>query len=140
MIEPPQLANSAAQLHAVIALVVPRTEIQHAMAPAISEIIAAVTTQGVGPSGPLFTYHIKMEPGIFNFEVCFPVRAAIVPTGRVQRGTLPAARVARTVSTARMRALAWPRASSNDGSTAPVTRPRLICGSGISSARTAAMM
>ena len=55
MIEPPQLANSAAQSHSFIALIVLRTEIQHVMAPAISEIIAAVTAQRVDPSGPLFT-------------------------------------------------------------------------------------
>ena len=97
MIQSPQIVQSAAQLHAFIPLLIPRSEIQLIMGPAVGEIIAAVTAQGVGPSGPFFTYHIKMEPGIFNFQVCFPVRAAIVPTGRVQAGTLPAARVARTI-------------------------------------------
>lgn len=96
MIEIPQIVQSAAQVYAYIPLVIPRSEIQHVMGPAISEILAALTAQGVSPVGAFFTYHIKMEPGVFNFQVCFPVRAPIVPAGRMQAGTLPAARVART--------------------------------------------
>ena len=38
---------------AVIHITVPRDQIQEVMGPAIHEVIEAVTSQGVGPKGPL---------------------------------------------------------------------------------------
>lgn len=97
MIDTPQITESAAQLAAVIRLTIPRAEIQNVMGPAMSELMSAVAAQGVGPAGPLFSHHLRMDPDIFDFEIGVPVAQPVSPTGRVQPGWLPAAKVARTV-------------------------------------------
>ena len=38
-----------------------------------------------------------MDPKVFDFEICVPVKAPVSAKGRVKPGKLPAARVARTV-------------------------------------------
>jgi effector-binding domain-containing protein len=97
MIDTPQIAQSTAQKTAVIHLTIPREEIQTAMGPAIGEVMAAVAAQGINPSGPLFSYHLRMDPATFNFEVGVPVPSPVTATGRVKMSELPAGRVARTV-------------------------------------------
>ena len=47
------------------------------MGPGITEVMAAVAAQGIGPAGPWFTHHLKM--------------------GRVKPGMFTAVRVARTI-------------------------------------------
>lgn len=61
----------------------------------MGEVIAAVQAQGIGPAGPLFSHHFRMEPEIFDFEVGVPVTSAVVPVGRVVASELPATTVAR---------------------------------------------
>jgi effector-binding domain-containing protein len=85
------------QLTAIIRLTVPRHEMQAVMGPGISEVQAAANAQGIGPSGPWFTHHLKMDPATFDFEICVPVTAPVVPVGRVQSGHWPAMKLARTV-------------------------------------------
>jgi effector-binding domain-containing protein len=97
MIDTPQITQSDARLTAVIRFTIPRAEIQKVMGPAIGEVMAAVAAQGLAPAGPVFSYHFKMDPAIFDFEVGVPVRKAVSPTGRVQPSQLPAKKVARTV-------------------------------------------
>ncbi|MBO9539070.1 GyrI-like domain-containing protein [bacterium] len=97
MIETPQITQSEAQLTAFIHLTVPREEIQEVMGPGIGEVMAAIAAQGIAPAGPWFTHHLRMDPEIFDFEICVPVTAPVAPAGRVQAGQLPAAKVARTV-------------------------------------------
>jgi effector-binding domain-containing protein len=99
MIETPQIGHTTAQLTAVIRLTIPREHIQQVMGPAMGEVIAAVTAQGIGPGGPVFSHHFRMEPGTFDFEVGVPVSAPVTPVGRVQAGRVPAERVARSVYT-----------------------------------------
>jgi effector-binding domain-containing protein len=67
------------------------------MGPGISEVMAAVAAQGIAPTGPWFTHHLRMDPAIFDFEICVPVSTPVAPVGRVKPGQLPAARVARTI-------------------------------------------
>jgi effector-binding domain-containing protein len=67
------------------------------MGPGISEVMAAAQAQGIGPAGPWFTHHLRMDPAVFDFEICVPVTAPVVPVGRVKPGQMPAVRVARTV-------------------------------------------
>jgi effector-binding domain-containing protein len=57
----------------------------------------AVAARGIAPAGPWFTYHLRMDPEIFDFEIGVPVMALVSTTGRVKPGVLPAATVARTV-------------------------------------------
>lgn len=97
MIETPQIAQTDAQTAAVIHLTIPRDQIQAVMGPGIGELMAVVSAQGVGPAGPWYSHHLKMEPDTFDFEIGVPVTAPVAPTGRVTAGSLPAAKVARTV-------------------------------------------
>jgi effector-binding domain-containing protein len=97
MIEAPEIAQTAAQFTAIIHLTIPRSEVRSAMEPGISEVIAAAKAQGIGPAGPWFTHHLKMDPAIFDFEICVPVTAPAAAVGRVKPGEMPAMRVARTI-------------------------------------------
>ena len=97
MHDTPHLLTLAAQTTAVIRLRVPRAEIQAVMGPGIAELLAAVTSQGIGPAGPLFSLQFRMDPGFFDFEIGVPVRAPVTPVGRVQAGALPGGQAARTV-------------------------------------------
>src|SRR5438876_4173783 len=62
MIDTPQIIQTTAELTAMIQLTIPRSEIRSAMGPGISEVIAAAKAQGIGPAGPWFTHHLKMDP------------------------------------------------------------------------------
>ena len=97
MIDPPQIAQSAAARTAVIRLKIPRDQIQHVMGPAIGEVSAALAAQGIAATGPWFSHHFRIDPTSFDFEVGVPVASPVAPAGRVTAGELPAARVARTV-------------------------------------------
>lgn len=99
MLDEPFLVQTEAHAAAVIHITVPRDQMQEVMGPAIHEVIAAVTAQGIGPTGPLFAHHFDMTPGIFNFEVGVPVSSAVQPAGRVKVGEIPGASVMRTVYT-----------------------------------------
>ena len=97
MIETPEIVTLAAQPIALIHLTVPRSEIQNVMGPGITELMAAVGAQGIGPTGAWFTHHHRMDPAVFDFDIGVPVSGPVTPTGRVVAGELPAATVARTV-------------------------------------------
>jgi effector-binding domain-containing protein len=93
MIDKPQIVHTDAQLTAVIRLTVPRAEIRNVMGPGYQELMDTVAAHGVALTGPWLTYHLRMDPDVFDFEICVPVAA----TGRVQPSQLRAATVARTV-------------------------------------------
>lgn len=97
MIETPEITQTTEQQTAAIHIIVSRAKIQEVMEPAIGELMAAVTAQGIGPTGPLLSYHLRMDPEVFDFEISMPVSAPVTATGRVRQGLLPAAKVARTI-------------------------------------------
>ena len=97
MLDPPQIVPADARLAAVIRITVPREQIQQVMGPGIAELFAAIAGQGIAPAGPIFSHHLRMDPGIFDFELGVPVSVPIAAVGRVQPGGLPAATVARTI-------------------------------------------
>ena len=97
MIDKPQIAQTAEQAAAIIRITIPRDEIQDVMGPGYSELMATVADQGITPAGPWYTHHLRMDPEIFDFEIGVPISTPISPTGRVEAGQLPAARVARTI-------------------------------------------
>ena len=99
MIDTPHITQTRAHLTALIHLTIPRSEIRSAMGSGISEVIAAAKAQGIGPAGPCFTHHLRVDPAIFDFEICVPVTAPVIPVGRVVPGEIPSIRVARTVYT-----------------------------------------
>lgn len=97
MIDTPQIVEIGPRLVAAIHVTVPRNEIQAVMGPGIQEVMEAVKAQGAGPIGPWFTHHLRMDPGVFDFEICVPVSAPVAAVGRVGCREMPAARVARTI-------------------------------------------
>jgi effector-binding domain-containing protein len=96
MIDQPDIVRTESRRAAVIHLTIPREEIRQVMGPAIGELMGAIAAQGITPTGPNFTHHLRMEPDIFDFEVGVPVSAGVADVGRVRPGDLPAATVART--------------------------------------------
>ncbi len=97
MLGKPRIVQTPAQPAAVIRLTIPRAEIQKVMGPGIAELLTAVSAQGIGPAGPVFSHHLRMDPETFDLEIGVPVTAPVSAAGRVQAGQLPAATVARTV-------------------------------------------
>ena len=97
MIDTPSILKTSVQHTATIHLTVPRIQMQQVMGPAIQEVIAAVTAQGAVPTGPVFSYHLKLPTEIFDFEVGVPVAKAVTPSGRVKPSVLPKERIARTI-------------------------------------------
>lgn len=97
MLDAPQIVQTRPQAAAVICLTIPRDQIRQVMGPAIQEVIAAASAQGIGPAGPLFSHRLRNDPAVFEFQVGVPVSAPVQPVGRVQPGELPAAKVLRAV-------------------------------------------
>ncbi|MDX2133004.1 MAG: GyrI-like domain-containing protein [Planctomycetota bacterium] len=97
MIQPPEIVSASTRPAAVIRLAIPRAEIRHVMGPAISEILSTVAGQGAAVSGPMFSHHLSMPSGHFDFNVGFPITGVLTPQGRVAAGVLPGGRAARTV-------------------------------------------
>ena len=109
MLDKPEIIQTAAQPTAVLRLTIPRAEIQNVMGPGYREVMAAVAAQGIATVGPWLTHHLRMDPDVFDFEICVPVATPISASGRVKPGELPAATVARTVYRGRYEGLpaAW---------------------------------
>ena len=97
MLDEPRIVKVGEVQTAFIHVTTPRAKIQEVMGPGYMELMEALGAQGVTPTGPWFTHHLKMDPDVFDFEICVPVLAAVKPAGRVQPGTLAPRTVARTV-------------------------------------------
>ena len=97
MIETPWIEQTEPATAAVIRLTLPRDQMMRLFGPAVGELMAVLASQGIAPAGPVFAHHLKMSPGLFDFELGVPVAAPVQPSGRVNPGELPAARVARTI-------------------------------------------
>ena len=69
----------------------------------VGQIGPTLAAQDIQPNGLAFTHHRRMIPERFDFEVGFLIGTPVKAAGRVKPGTLPAATVARTVSTAPLR-------------------------------------
>jgi effector-binding domain-containing protein len=97
MIEATRITQTEARPIAVVHVTVPRERIREVMGPGLEEIRAALAAQGIAPAGPWFTHHLRMDPGVFDFEIGVPVATPVAPAGRVGPGTWPAQRVAYAV-------------------------------------------
>jgi len=97
MLDTPQIVRTTAQAAAVIHLTVPRNDMMKVFGPAVGELIATLSEQGVKPEGPVFAHHLKMSADTFDFELGVKVSTPVKATGRVKPSELPAAKVARTV-------------------------------------------
>jgi effector-binding domain-containing protein len=97
MIETPHITQTTEQTTALIHFTVPREQISSVMGPGVAEVMAAISAQGIAPTGPWFTHHFRRPTDTFDFEICVPVSQPIAPDGRVVPGTWPAMKVARTI-------------------------------------------
>ncbi len=97
MIDTPHITQSTAQHTACIHLITPRAQMMQVFGPAIEELVATLSAQGMPPTGSAFAHHFKMSPETFDFEVGFVTAAPITPAGRVKPSLWPATKVARTV-------------------------------------------
>ena len=97
MIATPELVETQSHPAAVIHLKIPRSQMRSDMPKAINEVVAALSHQGIRPSGPLFAHHLTTSDQDFDFEVGFPVAGPVQTTGRVKPVELPGGRIARTV-------------------------------------------
>lgn len=97
MLENPQITRTVAQDTAIIPITIPREQMCEAMAPGMQELMAAISAQGIAPTGPWFTHHLRMSPDIFDFEISMPVASPVSPVGRVKPSQWPEMTVARTV-------------------------------------------
>jgi effector-binding domain-containing protein len=97
MIDTPRITQTAAQLTASLHLIVPRADIRNVMGPALDEVRAAIAAQDIAAAGPWFTHHLRMDPGVFDFEICIPVATPFTTTDRVEASRWPATTVARTI-------------------------------------------
>lgn len=97
MIETPEITQSETRPVAFIHLTIPREEIRNVMGPGITEVYATLGAQGIAPAGPWLSHHLRTPSDTFDFRICVPVNSPVEPSGRVQAGELPAARVVRTI-------------------------------------------
>lgn len=97
MIDAPEILDVPAQKTAMIHLTVPASDIMKVMGPGIQEVRDVLKSQGIEPTGPWFTHHLKMPGQTFDFEICLPVDGDVAPQGRVVPGHIPAAKTARTI-------------------------------------------
>jgi effector-binding domain-containing protein len=123
LIETPVVKETAAQLAAAVHVIVPRSEIQTVMGPGLTEIMTAVKAQGIGPAGPWFTHHLKMDPATFDFEICVPVSAPVKRVGRVVSREVPPTKVVQTVYSGPYERLGAAWAEFNDWIAANGHRP-----------------
>jgi effector-binding domain-containing protein len=97
MLDKPEIIQTNVQEAAVIRLTIPRSEMMKMFGPAVGELMAALAAQGVEPIGAVFAHHLKMTPDTFDFELGVKVSGPVRAAGRVKPGSLPAAKVARTI-------------------------------------------
>lgn len=97
MIESPQIVETPAQWVAALHVEVPRSEMQQVMGPGVREAMAAVKTQGLGPTGPWFVHHLKLAPAFFDFDICVPVSDPLTAIGRVRPWQRPAFKGVRAI-------------------------------------------
>jgi len=97
MIDPPQITTTRLQPSAVIRIAASMSDMPKVVHPALGELMALVKAQGIGPASAWYILVHSMDATKMDFEVGVPVTDPVKPTGRVQAGQLPAARVARTI-------------------------------------------
>jgi effector-binding domain-containing protein len=97
MISAPQIIQAPAQQAAVIRLTILRSEMPKMFGPAVGELLAELHNQGIEPVGAIFAHHFRITPDTFDFELGIKVASPVQDKGRIQRGSLPAGKVARTI-------------------------------------------
>lgn len=89
MLETPRLTTLPETHYAAVHVVCPRPEISKVMGPGIGEVMGTIASQGLAPTGPWFTHHLRITKEAFDFEICVPVARAVSPAGRVKPAHRP---------------------------------------------------
>jgi effector-binding domain-containing protein len=97
MIGTPEITTIEEGPTARIRLRIPKHEMRKVMGPARQELLSVVNGQGIGPAGPVFSHHFRLEREVWDFELGVSVHKAVTAEGRVEPGEIPAMRVARTL-------------------------------------------
>jgi effector-binding domain-containing protein len=97
MIEKPVIVDTEPIFTATLYAKVPVRDIQIQMGQLLQELSHELKRQGVRPTGPWFTHHLRAPSEYFDFEVCFPVATPIKASGRVAPGQWPAMKMVRTI-------------------------------------------
>lgn len=95
-LDTPQILDLPAFAVARVHVTTPASEIRSAMQAGLRELRDTLAAQGIEPTGPWFTHHLKMPDQTFDFEICLPVSVNVKPERRVVMGEIRAARTART--------------------------------------------
>lgn len=93
----PELIDVPATTTAVIAGVVPMSELRSFFDGSFGAIASAVGGQGVAITGPALALYHGPPTDTVDLEVGFPTDSPVEPDGDVRPGALPAGRVARLV-------------------------------------------
>jgi len=102
MIDTPEIKQTPAQHTACIHLKVTLAEMMQSFGPAVGELVAALTEQGMPPAGAAFAHHFRITcgddgvPSGFDFEVGFITDKPAAATGRIYPSQWPAQKVAHT--------------------------------------------
>jgi len=99
MIDTPHIIQTTAQHTAIIHLTITLDEMMQVFGPSVTELMTTIAAQGIAPSGPVFTHHLRHPTDTFDFELSVPVGIPMAAAGRVQPSVWPAMKVARTVYT-----------------------------------------
>jgi effector-binding domain-containing protein len=97
MIDPPRITQTTDQPSAMIRITIARDEIRTVMGPSLQELMVEVARQGIAITGPWFTHHLRIDPQVFDFEICVPVESTVAAAGRVCPSRWPVMSVARTI-------------------------------------------
>lgn len=96
-LDPPEVVTTEGGHAALLAISVPRREIQSVMGGAFGELAQTLAAQKLPPAGPFYAFHHRMDPDVFTLDLAVPVGAAVRAEGRVRPGERPVMRVVRTV-------------------------------------------
>ncbi len=99
MLDTPQIIQTTARPTAIIHFTIPREEMQNVFGPGIGELMTTLTAQGIAPAGPVFAHHLKITPGIWDFELGVPVSGPVVAASRVKPSQWPGMKAARMIYT-----------------------------------------
>jgi effector-binding domain-containing protein len=95
-IEKPEIVQTESVPTATLYAKIPAKEIQSQMGLLLKELSDELRSQGIKPTGPWFTHHLRSPGEFFDFEVCFPVVTPVKANGRVTPGEWPARKMVRT--------------------------------------------
>ena len=93
----PTLIHTDEVTTAVVHGVVPMAEIAAFFDSSFSVLAAVLADQGIAPTGPAFARYAGPPGEHADVQVGFPTEERVSSSGEVRAGSLPAARVARTV-------------------------------------------